>query len=101
MLAWIWYLLSGGMILGAVIAGIIIASVVSAARRPKASAQLTSDEWKRVAAIFVFFLFTILFWGAYEQKGASLNLFAKDLVRTEVLECGFLPAGCNPAHRLS
>jgi POT family proton-dependent oligopeptide transporter len=25
-----------------------------------------------------------LFWAAYEQKGASLNLYARDLVRTEV-----------------
>lgn len=45
---------------------------------------LTRAEWKRVAAIFIFFLFTILFWAAYEQKGASLNLFAKNLVRREV-----------------
>jgi len=49
-----------------------------------ANAPLTSSDWKRIAAIVIFFLFTILFWGAYEQKGASLNLFAKDLVRTEV-----------------
>jgi POT family proton-dependent oligopeptide transporter len=40
-------------------------------------------------AIFIFFLFTILFWAAYEQKGASLNLFAKDLVRTEIFGMGF------------
>ena len=45
---------------------------------------LTRDEWKRVGAIFIFFLFTILFWAAYEQKGASLNLFAKNLVRRDV-----------------
>jgi POT family proton-dependent oligopeptide transporter len=56
---------------------------------PKISTQqskqpLTRDDWKRVAAIFIFFLFTILFWAAYEQKGASLNLLARDLVRTEV-----------------
>ena len=99
-LAWIWYLLSGGMILGTVLAGIVIASAVSAGRRPKASAQLTADEWKRVGAIFVFFLFTILFWGAYEQKGASLNLFAKDLVRTEVFGMRFPSSwlqACTPA----
>lgn len=44
---------------------------------------LTAADWRRIGAIFIFFLFTILFWGAYEQKGASLNLFAKSLVRTE------------------
>jgi POT family proton-dependent oligopeptide transporter len=45
---------------------------------------LTADEWKRVAAISILFVFTIMFWSAYEQKGASLNLFAKSLVRTEI-----------------
>ncbi len=44
---------------------------------------LTAADWKRIGAIFIFFLFTILFWAGYEQKGASLNLFAKTLVRTE------------------
>ncbi|HXD34387.1 MAG TPA: peptide MFS transporter [Pyrinomonadaceae bacterium] len=53
------------------------------------AAKLTTADWKRVAAIVVFFLFTILFWGAYEQKGASLNLFAKQLVNTEVFGIGF------------
>jgi POT family proton-dependent oligopeptide transporter len=54
-----------------------------------ASRPLSAADWKRVGAIFIFFLFTILFWGAYEQKGASLNLFAKDLVRTEVFGLSF------------
>src|SRR5690242_5480734 len=54
-----------------------------------ASAPLTSSDWKRIAAIVIFFLFTILFWGAYEQKGASLNLFAKELVRTEAFGVAF------------
>jgi len=99
-LAWIWYLLTGGPILGTVLVGVVIASAFSAARRPKAGAQLTSDEWKRVGAIFIFFLFTILFWGAYEQKGASLNLLAKDLVRTEIFGMGFPSSwlqSCTPA----
>jgi len=46
--------------------------------------KLTSGDWKRIAAILIFFTFTMLFWAAYEQKGASLNLYARDLVRTEV-----------------
>ncbi len=50
---------------------------------------LTPGDWKRVAAIFIFFLFTMLFWAAYEQKGASLNLFAAKLVRTEVFGSPF------------
>jgi proton-dependent oligopeptide transporter, POT family len=50
---------------------------------------LTRDDWKRIAVIFIFFLFTILFWGAYEQKGASLNLFADRLVRAEIFGMSF------------
>ncbi|NWF84286.1 MAG: hypothetical protein HXY18_10700 [Bryobacteraceae bacterium] len=45
---------------------------------------LTAGEWKRIAAISILFAFTILFWSAYEQKGASLNLFARHLVRTQL-----------------
>jgi dipeptide/tripeptide permease len=46
-------------------------------------------------------LFTILFGRAYEQKGASLNLFAKDLVRTEVFGMRFPSSwlqSCTPAY---
>jgi len=53
---------------------------------------LTRDDWKRIAAIVIFFVFTILFWAAYEQKGASLNLFARDLVRTEIFGIRFPPS---------
>ncbi len=60
---------------------------------------LTSSDWKRIAVIFIFFVFTMFFWAAYEQKGASLNLFARDLVRTEVFGMTF-PSGylqsCTP-----
>lgn len=60
------------------------AKKASAPQAAAAKAPLTRADWKRIGAIFIFFAFTILFWAAYEQKGASLNLFAKDLVRTEV-----------------
>lgn len=50
---------------------------------------LTKGDWKRIGAIFIFFIFTILFWGAYEQKGASLNLFADRLTRTEIFGWSF------------
>jgi POT family proton-dependent oligopeptide transporter len=36
----------------------------------------TKDEWKRIGAIVCFFFFAALFWGAFEQAGSSLNLFA-------------------------
>ena len=45
----------------------------------------TGDEWKRIAAIVVFFLAAALFWGAYEQAGSTLNLFADRYTRLEVM----------------
>src|SRR5438477_1483682 len=36
----------------------------------------TAAEWKRMGAIVIFFLVAILFWGAYEQAGSTVNLFS-------------------------
>ena len=69
-------------------AGRLPKTVRSAAAKTATSAGealLTSEEWKRMSAIVVLFAFTIMFWAAYEQKGASLNLFAKTLVDTQIL----------------
>jgi proton-dependent oligopeptide transporter, POT family len=38
--------------------------------------NFTANEWARIGAIVVFFLFATLFWGAYEQAGSTLTLFA-------------------------
>ena len=43
-----------------------------------ATGHLTSDEKRRVAVIFVLFVFAAIFWAAFEQAPTSLNLFAKD-----------------------
>ena len=40
--------------------------------------KLSSDEKKRVAVIFVLFVFAAIFWSAFEQAPTSLNLFARD-----------------------
>jgi POT family proton-dependent oligopeptide transporter len=40
------------------------------------SRGFTSQERRRIAAVFVLFIFAALFWGAYEQAGSTLNLFA-------------------------
>jgi proton-dependent oligopeptide transporter, POT family len=50
---------------------------------------VTSNDWKRVTVIVILFIFTICFWAAYEQKGASLNLFADRLTRTEIFGNNF------------
>jgi POT family proton-dependent oligopeptide transporter len=40
--------------------------------------NLSTDEKKRVAVIFVLFVFAAAFWAAFEQAPTSLNLFARD-----------------------
>jgi POT family proton-dependent oligopeptide transporter len=49
------------------------------------SSGLTREDWKRIAAVVVFSLFASLFWGAYEQAGSTLTLFADRYVRLELL----------------
>jgi POT family proton-dependent oligopeptide transporter len=45
----------------------------------------TPTEWKRIAAMGVFFVFAAIFWGAYEQAGSSLNLFGDRYTTLRVL----------------
>jgi POT family proton-dependent oligopeptide transporter len=64
------------------------------ARTEKAEAAgakvgFTPTEWKRMAAIVIFFLVAILFWGAYEQAGSTLNLFADRYTRLEAFGFAF------------
>ena len=42
-------------------------------------------EWKRLAAMFVFFIFAALFWAGYDQAGSTLNLFGDRYTRHAVL----------------
>ena len=55
----------------------------TAAVREKSSAPLTRDDWSRLGAIAVLFIFSALFWSAFEQAGSSLNLFADQMTRKE------------------
>jgi proton-dependent oligopeptide transporter, POT family len=41
-------------------------------------AGLTGAEKKRVVVIVVLFIFSMIFWAAFEQSPTSLNLFARD-----------------------
>jgi proton-dependent oligopeptide transporter, POT family len=47
--------------------------------------NFTIAEWKRIGAIVIFFFVATLFWGAYEQAGSTLNLFADRYTRLEML----------------
>jgi POT family proton-dependent oligopeptide transporter len=46
--------------------------------------KLTRDEWRRVIALLVMFVFVLFFWAVYEQAGSSLNLFADRYVDLRV-----------------
>jgi len=52
-----------------------------AARSSEPWWRFQRDEWGRVAAIAVLFVFSSIFWGAFEQASSSLNLFADRLTR--------------------
>jgi POT family proton-dependent oligopeptide transporter len=52
---------------------------------PGAAPALTRDDWRRIGAVFVLFVFASLFWGAYEQAGSTLNLFTDRHVNLEFL----------------
>ncbi len=49
----------------------------------------TRAEWKRIAAMGVFFVFAAIFWGAYEQAGSSLNLFGDRYTTLRMLGFNF------------
>jgi len=49
----------------------------------------TKVEWKRLAAMAVFFVLAAVFWGAYEQAGSTLNLFGDRYTRTSILGVSF------------
>ncbi len=45
----------------------------------------TADEWKRITAMAVFFIFAALFWAGYDQAGSTLNLFGDQDTRHAVM----------------
>jgi len=52
-------------------------------------APLTRAEWMRIATIGVLFLFAIVFFGAFEQAGSSLTLFADRYTRLQLFGWSF------------
>ncbi len=61
----------------------------AASENPGAGGGFTAAEWKRMGAVVILFLFAALFWGAYEQAGSTLNLFADRYTRLSVLGFSF------------
>jgi POT family proton-dependent oligopeptide transporter len=60
-----------------------------AARSAEPWWRFRRDEWGRVAAIAVLFVFSSVFWGAFEQASSSLNLFADRLTRNTAFGYNF------------
>jgi len=55
--------------------------------------KVTTAERKKLWAALVFILFSILFWGIYEQSGGSLSIFAAKNLNKDLL--GLDPNGVN------
>jgi POT family proton-dependent oligopeptide transporter len=53
------------------------------------SSSFTPQEWRQISVIGILFIFSMLFWGAFEQAGSSLNLFADRLTRLNFLGFNF------------
>jgi POT family proton-dependent oligopeptide transporter len=61
----------------------------AAERAEGRSSSFTREEWRRISVIAILFFFSMLFWGAFEQAGSSLNLFADRLTRLSFLQWNF------------
>ena len=55
--------------------------------------KVTAPERKKLWAALIFILFSILFWGIYEQSGGSLSIFAAKNLNNDLL--GLDPNGVN------
>ena len=53
-------------------------------RTESAGTKLSSDDWRRLGAIAVLFVFSTVFWTSFEQAGSSLTLFAEQLTRLSI-----------------
>lgn len=54
-----------------------------------AKGKWTSIERKRIAVVAILFLFSALFWSAFEQAGSTLNLFADRLTDNSIFGFSF------------
>ena len=61
----------------------------ASAAKALGGAGFTSKEWKRMATVGILFVFAALFWGAYEQGGSTLNLFADRYTRLTAFGMAF------------
>src|SRR5205823_6991743 len=55
-----------------------------AAQQAKEHGPLAREDWMRMAAIAVLFVFSCIFWSSFEQAGSSLNLFADRMTANRI-----------------
>ena len=65
------------------------AETAAAQRTAQAPRGFSAQEWRRIGAIVIFFVAAVLFWGAYEQAGSTLNLFADRYTKLELFGFSF------------
>jgi POT family proton-dependent oligopeptide transporter len=65
-----------------------VATHPSGPREPP-SRRFTAAERRRLSVIGILFFFAVLFWGAFEQAGSSLTLFADRYTRLSFLNFSF------------
>jgi POT family proton-dependent oligopeptide transporter len=53
------------------------------------SRRFTAEERRRLSVIGILFFFAVLFWGAFEQAGSSLTLFADRYTRLSLFGLSF------------
>ena len=69
-------------------------SVAAGFSRPRAGGlkpapTLSPAEWRRIAVICILFVFTVIFWGGFEQAGSTLTLFADRHTRLSLFGWSF------------
>lgn len=57
--------------------------------------KVTANERKKLYAALIFILFSILFWGIYEQAGGSLSIYAAKNLDSNLLGVHLDPNGVN------
>lgn len=63
--------------------------------------KVTAKERMKLIAALVFILFSIIFWGIYEQSGGSLSIFAAKNLNDSLLGVTVDPNGVNNSGELS
>ncbi len=71
-------------VIGRYMTVVILAMVIGFFAFVFIAGKLSADEKKRVAVIFVLFVFAAVFWSAFEQAPTSLNLFARDFTNRQM-----------------